>query len=279
MDAIVCLVDASHILQHLAEKPTNGSVNAAVRQVAFADRIVLNKLDLVNTTYKQKVIGEIRSINRFAPIIEANSSVVDLKSILNISAFSIEKAFEIEPELMDDEELNAPYVEHKEGHNDTHQHNHSHHNHHHHSNDRKGSHLSGVSSYGFQFEGLVSMERLNHFMTTFLNLRSEDLFRSKGVLDLAGIQDSKFVFQGVHEQIQLGPAARQWEEGEKKINKFVFIGRKLPPRKYLYDMLQACLVVNEGNSPFPTYNPDDEEKYLHDPKHTHDHAHHGHATT
>ena len=48
LDGIVTLVDARHIEQHLDEEKPEGAENEAVEQVAFADRILLNKTDLVS---------------------------------------------------------------------------------------------------------------------------------------------------------------------------------------------------------------------------------------
>merc|ERR1711934_748851 len=47
LDGIITLVDAKHIEQHLDEEKPEGVENEAVEQVAFADRILLNKCDLV----------------------------------------------------------------------------------------------------------------------------------------------------------------------------------------------------------------------------------------
>ncbi|KAJ1475115.1 hypothetical protein T484DRAFT_1829668, partial [Baffinella frigidus] len=47
IDAILCVVDAKHIQQHLDDVRAAGVVNEAVNQVAFADKILLNKIDLV----------------------------------------------------------------------------------------------------------------------------------------------------------------------------------------------------------------------------------------
>lgn len=46
MDGIITVVDAKHILLHLHEKRPEGVNNEAVEQIAFADRILLNKIDL-----------------------------------------------------------------------------------------------------------------------------------------------------------------------------------------------------------------------------------------
>ena len=47
LDAIVTVVDAVHVLPHLEEEKPDGVENECVEQVAFADRILLNKADLV----------------------------------------------------------------------------------------------------------------------------------------------------------------------------------------------------------------------------------------
>ena len=47
LDGVLTLVDAKHIGQHLDEKKPDGVVNEAISQVAYADRIILNKTDLV----------------------------------------------------------------------------------------------------------------------------------------------------------------------------------------------------------------------------------------
>ena len=48
LDGIVTLVDAKHIEQHLDEEKPEGAENEAVEQVAFADRLLLNKCDLAS---------------------------------------------------------------------------------------------------------------------------------------------------------------------------------------------------------------------------------------
>jgi len=47
LDGVLTLVDAKHIGQHLDDKKPDGIVNEAISQVAYADRIILNKTDLV----------------------------------------------------------------------------------------------------------------------------------------------------------------------------------------------------------------------------------------
>ncbi len=50
LDGVVTLVDAKHVEQHLDDKLKSlGAVNEAVEQIAYADRILLNKVDLVGS--------------------------------------------------------------------------------------------------------------------------------------------------------------------------------------------------------------------------------------
>ena len=64
-------------------------------------------------------------------------------------------------------------------------------------------------------------------MSDLLRLKAKDLYRSKGVLAFVEESDAKFIFQGVHEQIQYTTAADPWGADEARISKVVFIGREL----------------------------------------------------
>jgi G3E family GTPase len=44
LDGVVTLVDSKHAMQHLEEVKPEGTVNEAVEQVAYADRLILNKV-------------------------------------------------------------------------------------------------------------------------------------------------------------------------------------------------------------------------------------------
>jgi G3E family GTPase len=58
LDGVVTLVDAKHISRHLDEKKPDGVVNEAMEQIAYADRIVLNKIDLVSkqVAYADRIV-------------------------------------------------------------------------------------------------------------------------------------------------------------------------------------------------------------------------------
>jgi G3E family GTPase len=98
-----------------------------------------------------------------------------------------------------------------------------------------------VSSCGIKVTGNFDVVKFNTFMGTLLQERAKDIYRSKGVLSFEGQGAQKFVFQGVHEQIDFGPATSEWAPDEARINKLVFIGRNLD-RDSLEKSLIACLV-------------------------------------
>lgn len=63
MDGVVTVVDAKHVSQHLDEEKPDGAVNEAMEQVAFADRLILNKTDLVDDAALDALERRIKGIN------------------------------------------------------------------------------------------------------------------------------------------------------------------------------------------------------------------------
>ena len=211
------LVRESAATAATAHKTKNaGAVNEAVQQVAFSDKILLNKVDLVTPDELTAIRKDIRKINHFAEVIECERSKVDLKKIIGINSFDIEKCIDLDPVLFKKTDGEEPASS-------------------------KVHDLSMVSSCGISVEGFLDVPKFNIFMAELLQTRAADLYRSKGVLSFAGQGDQKFVFQGVHEQIDFGPAQTQWQKGERRVSKIVFIGRNLD-RKFLTEKIESCLV-------------------------------------
>lgn len=103
--------------------------------------------------------------------------------------------------------------------------------------------MSLISSVGFTIDGDFDTILFNQFMTTLLQAKANDLYRSKGVLafDRAQQGDERFVFQGVHEQINFGPSEKPWQPDEPRISKLVFIGKNLD-YEYIKSSLKQCAV-------------------------------------
>ena len=206
LDGIITLVDAKHIEQHLDEIKPEGAENEAVEQVAFADRIILNKTDLVSEADLVRVEARLRSINRFAPVRRSTQSKVSVDSVLDIRGFDLKRTLEMDPEFLDTE------AEHE--HDDT------------------------VSSISITLPGEVHMELVNEWVDHILKTKGADIYRMKGVLAVSGSK-KKFVYQAVH-MIFDGKFDEPWAKGEPRSNKLVFIGKKLD-RDELNSGFAACL--------------------------------------
>jgi G3E family GTPase len=91
LDGIVTVVDAVHIEQQLQE-----TVEAS-QQIAYADRILLNKIDLLpDEAEVERLINVIRSIHPTAAIRPSTfSAVPDLEWILNAECFDVDRAQDV----------------------------------------------------------------------------------------------------------------------------------------------------------------------------------------
>jgi len=198
LDGIITVVDAKHVVQHIEEEKPEGVENEAVEQLAFADRILLNKCDLVEDEKELAAIEKkIKSINGAAPIFRTKKSVIHPKELLNIGSFDLKRTLEMDPEFLDTE------GEHE--------------------------HDQSVSSTSYKFKGELNVNKLNRWIGILIRTKANDLFRYKGVLAVKGMKN-KFVFQGVHMLFSGGfnRDIKPWDvpEGEREC-RFVFIGRNL----------------------------------------------------
>lgn len=272
LDGILTVVDAKHILQHLREVKPEGVVNESVQQIAFADRIMLNKTDLVTPEYLEEVQGELRRVNRTAQIRRTEMAKVDMDFLLGIKAFSLDQVLEqVNNEFLkeDDHGHGASHGDdgghgghgghgdghggghgedcgecedgghsagHGGGHGDAHGGGHGHG----HGAPSGGGHVHDyrVTSVGLERDGEVKREKLDAFLGWLMQEKGPDLYRSKGVLAVSGLPN-KFVFHAVHMQFS-GKPQQPWAEGEKRCCKMVFIGKNLD-RQELTTKFDECL--------------------------------------
>ncbi|HEX4261368.1 MAG TPA: GTP-binding protein, partial [Acetobacteraceae bacterium] len=187
LDAIVTVVDAKHVAARLDD-----SAEAAA-QIAFADVIVLNKVDLVTEAEREEVERRIRAINRFARIIPAERADVPIAELLDLGAFDLQRAVGLAPGFLDGED--------------------------------EHSHDEDVGSMSFEVERPIDPEKFNIWISGLLAERGPDLLRTKGILGYAN-EDRRFAFQAVH-MIADGDFIGPWREGEPRRSRIVFIGRNL----------------------------------------------------
>src|ERR1700689_1026564 len=86
LDAIVTLVDAHHVEKQLQDSPI------AMEQIAFADVILLNKIDLVDAAALERIERRLHAINATSTIIHSRNADVPLDRVLSLGAFDLERA-------------------------------------------------------------------------------------------------------------------------------------------------------------------------------------------
>jgi len=233
VDGVITVVDAKHIIQHLDEVKPDGAENESVEQIAFADRVLLNKIDLVTPEELEECEDRIKELNRMVEVLRTKNSIVDLSKVLNIRAFDLDKLVNLDPNFLVVEEEEHSHKEHKE-HKDKDK---EHKEHKEHEHKKKHKHDTNVTSVGIIMAGELAMEKLNTWMGSLLREKGMDIYRMKGVLSVAGM-DRRFVFQGVH-MIFDGNPAQPWGDDER-LNKLVLIGKNLK-RDEIEAGLKSCL--------------------------------------
>ncbi|WP_419178648.1 CobW family GTP-binding protein [Ensifer adhaerens] len=247
LDAVVTLVDAMHIDQHLYDPVLDGSDNQAVNQIVAADRILVNKIDLAGEEALGSLETSLRRLNQTAPILRSSYGKVDLSNILGVKGFRpsyVRERAEILDIDMDDDHDADHHHDHdcKEPCCD---HAHHDHGHHHHDHGREHAtalrphqHDATVKSHSFVYPEAFDGEKLAGFLKGYLGEHGDDIFRTKGIVSVAG-DDRFFVLQAVHKLVDFRPD-HAWGEDKRK-SKFVFIGRNLD-RDSIDRNLRACLV-------------------------------------
>ncbi|WP_420334171.1 CobW family GTP-binding protein [Roseibium sp.] len=188
LDAIVTVVDARHLLVEIDK------AHEAQEQLAFADIVLLNKIDLVSDEERAEVEKRIRRINPTAVIHRSERCQVPLENILGRNAFDLDRVLEIEPEFL------------------KHFHDHDHDDH--------------VTSFSLLSDAPLDPQKFFPWMQMIAQDFGPDMLRMKGIIAFAN-DDDRFVMQGVHMLLE-GDHQRPWKSDEQRTTRMVFIGRDLP---------------------------------------------------
>ncbi len=200
LDAIITVVDALNIEQRLVDS------HEAAEQIAFADVILLNKVDLVSPQAQAALESRIRGLNGTARILRTQGCGVELADVLDRGAFDLQRILEIEPDFLGE---------------DAHEHD------------------DAVASVSFSSDRAMDPNRTQTWLDTVAQTLGQDILRWKGILSLKG-EDRRIVFQGVHMLLAVD-RQRPWLADEARTSRAVFIGRDLPVEK-LRAGFDACLV-------------------------------------
>ncbi len=204
LDAIITLVDAHHALAHLDEIKPEGVENEAVEQVAFADRIVLNKIDLVTEEEIAQVQDRVHRINATVDILPSTFADIPLSEILDVGAFDLSRVLQDDPSFLEQTDH---------------------------------MHDLSVTSVGIESDQSVDPGLFMEWLRELLVTKGVDIFRSKGILSMSD-SDQRFVFQGVHMLLDAAQGS-PWGDAPRS-SRLVFIGRNLD-RDELEQGFYKCL--------------------------------------
>jgi len=115
LDGIVTCIDARNLEMQLRETSSKHESNLggdeAAQQIAYADRIIVNKIDLLQGKSEERmdeVVNQIRSINSTAPLqVTTYSQIKDLTWVLDANCFDAERAQNIEEAFVDPDQDNG----------------------------------------------------------------------------------------------------------------------------------------------------------------------------
>uniref|UniRef100_A0A803QPV5 CobW C-terminal domain-containing protein n=1 Tax=Cannabis sativa TaxID=3483 RepID=A0A803QPV5_CANSA len=202
LDSIITVVDAKNLRFQLNERHSSSSFAEAVSQIAFADVVILNKVDLVSPEGSGGVLDElekeIHNINALACIIPTVRCQVDLSKILDCRAYDATHNTRLEGLLDGSHALSTQSL-----------------------------HDSGVRTLCISEHQQVDMDKVRLWIEEILwdKKYGMDVYRCKGVLSVKN-SDQLHTLQAVKEIYEIVPA-RDWKNEETRINKIVFIGHNL----------------------------------------------------
>jgi len=200
LDAIVTVVDARNLPARLADSAE------PEEQIAFADVVLVNKIDLVTEAELAEVERRIRAINPQARLHRTHRATLPVGDVLGRGGFDLNRILEFEPGFLAGEDDHV--------------------------------HDSDVSSVSFELDRPLSQERFRTWIHQLLAQRGQDILRTKGILDFEGEQ-RRFAFQAVH-MLAEGDFIGPWRTGAERRSKLVFIGRRID-RTALAEGFEACI--------------------------------------
>jgi G3E family GTPase len=202
LESVITVADAHHVAQQVGD-------DLVREQIAFADVVVLNKVEMVSAEELAALEHELSKVNPVAHLIRASRAEISVPELLGIKRFSLPHVLAIEPDLLGD-------TEHDHEHDDS------------------------ITSCSVEIEGALDPTLFNRWINQLVQREGEQLMRTKGVLHFKG-ETRQFHCHSVHMLLD-GRPGRSWRQDEVRRSRMVFIGRELKP-DLLRDGLLSCRIA------------------------------------
>ncbi|KAL5725820.1 hypothetical protein ACHQM5_008918 [Ranunculus cassubicifolius] len=219
LDAIITVVDAKNLMHQLTQHRESSLFPETALQIAFADLIILNKIDLISpdtsafgsSDVLEELEKEICNINSLATIIHSVRCQVDLSKILDCKAYDAKHLVHLESLLKENQSFSV-----------------------------KNLHDSSVRTLCITETKEVDIDKVRLWLEEILWEKKHDMdvYRCKGVLNVKN-SDHVHTLQAVREIYEIVPV-RKWKHDENRMDKIVFIGRNLD-EEILRSSFTACI--------------------------------------
>lgn len=189
LEQVICLADAGFLEGWLKE------TEEALRQIALADVVLINKVDNVSLEYLFQVEKTVKVINPNAYVFSGIQGVFPLDNILKVGS------------------LNPKSVESKVS-------SYLHHQEHHHTNN---SH--GITTFTLTFDQPFDLDALSLELTRIVSFYRDQVYRVKGIISVVNYPN-RVILQSVRTTFTATDGSK-WQKEEVRESKLVFIGKAL----------------------------------------------------
>jgi G3E family GTPase len=189
LDGLVTVVDAVNAAASL------DAHEAARRQVAMADRIVMTKTDLASET--TALTGKIRQLNPAAPILPAIRGALDAETLLECGLFTASGKLLDVQKWLDAAAFGPDATRH-----------------------------AGIESFCLTYDRPLHWQGIGTCLEMLIGTRGESLLRVKGILNLVG-QDRPVAIHGVQHMFHEPTLLPAWPPGDPRTSRIVFITQGL----------------------------------------------------
>jgi G3E family GTPase len=231
LDGVVTVVDAVNGLQTIANH------EEALKQIAVADRIVISKTGLAETSERDALTARIRALNPRAPLIDGDSAEAGRAELFDCGLYDpSSKIADVGRWLQDEAHHDHHHHDHGHDHHDhDHHHDHGHDHHHHHDVTRHGG---DIRSFSIVHDRPIEPMALDMFIDLLRSAHGEKLLRMKAIVAVADRPDRPLVLHGVQNVFHTPERLAAWPDPNDRRTRMVLITKGLE-EAFVRDLFDA----------------------------------------
>ncbi len=191
IDSVICLVDAVNFESNIKKVE-------AIKQIAMADIVLINKTENISEELYNKIANELKELNPFCELVKTIHSDYKEKQIINNQCFN-------------EENFKNTFSQSTIG---------------------RKLHLSidiPVKTINIELDGSFKEEKFMYWMEYFLLLNQSSIYRAKGIISFEN-NSRKLIFQSVKAAFSVEEGGF-WNSTETRKCKLIFIGHGLDKKE------------------------------------------------